>query len=115
MLYVAISLFLLVTAGIAVLAYGNLLDEVPLSLLIWHVPAVSVGILCLLAFLLGALTLYFISLAAARQETSEVRKLRKRVADLERGALQGEAGTALLVVPMPGMPSRNISDIPTQH
>jgi uncharacterized integral membrane protein len=118
MLFVAIGLFLLVTAGIAVLAYANLQDEAPLSLLIWHVPAVSVGLVCLFAFLLGALMLYFISLAASRQEGGELRKLRKRVAELEGGTLQEAAGTTPIagpVVPMPGMRDMDISDIPTQH
>ncbi len=118
MLFVAIGLFLLVTAGIAVLAYVNLLNEAPLSLLIWHVPAVSVGIVCLLAFLLGALMLYFISLAASRQESSELKKLRQRVTELERGTSQEVAATTpnpSSIIPMPGMRGMDISDIPTQH
>jgi uncharacterized integral membrane protein len=112
MLYVAIFLFLLVTAGIAALAYVNLLDEVPLSLLFWQLPAISVGLACLLAFLLGALMLYFISLAASRREAGELKRLRKRVAELEE---LGKAPPLSPVVPMPGMRSRDISDIPTQH
>jgi uncharacterized integral membrane protein len=118
MLFVAISLFLLVTAGIAVLAYVNLQDEAPFSLLIWHVPAVSVGLICLLAFLLGALMLYFISLAASRREAGELKALRDRVAELERGGLPGVGGApppGAPVVPMPGMSGMDISDIPTQH
>jgi uncharacterized integral membrane protein len=118
MLFVAIGLFLLVTTVIAVLAYVNLQNEASISLLIWHVPAVSVGLVCLVAFLLGALMLYFISIAASQREVGELRRLRKRVAELERGTLQEVAGAtpvAAPIVPMPGMRGIDISDIPTQH
>jgi uncharacterized integral membrane protein len=114
MLIVAIGLFLLVTAGIAVLAFVNLQNEAPLSLLIWHLPAVSVGLLCLVAFLLGALMLYVISVAASWREVGELRTLHRRVAELERGNPQEVAGTTP-VVPMPGMNGVDISDIPTLH
>ncbi len=118
MLNVAIILFLLVTAGVTLLAFVNFLNEVTFSLIIWQTPHVSVGVLCLLAFLLGALMLYIISVAASQQETQELKKLRDRVAELEEETYHdvfNSSPGSVSIVPMPGMASRNISDIPTQH
>ncbi|MFL5627269.1 MAG: lipopolysaccharide assembly protein LapA domain-containing protein [Ktedonobacteraceae bacterium] len=119
MLNVAFILFLLVTVGVVVLAFVNFLNEVTFSLLIWQIPHISVGLLCLLAFLLGALMLYVISVAAAQREVRELKKLRDRVAELEQETTYQDvfnsSPAAISLVPMPGMPSRNISDIPTQH
>src|SRR6266567_8142022 len=88
MLNVAIILFLLVTAGMAVLAFVNFLNETTLSLIIWQIPHIPVGLLCLLAFLLGALMLYIISVAAGQRETHELKKLRGRVEELEQETYQ---------------------------
>ena len=122
MLYAAITLFLLVTTGVAVLAFVNFLNEVPISLIIWQVPAFSVGVLCLLAFVLGAGLLYFVSFAAARRETQELQKLRSRVAELERGKNSGGLNSSSaaaqfmpMPMPMPGMPNVDVSDINTLH
>jgi uncharacterized integral membrane protein len=114
MLYVAISLFLLVTTGVAVLAFVNFLNEVPISLIIWQAPAFSVGVLCLIAFVLGALLLYFVSFAAARRETQELQKLRRRVAELEQRNLNSSSAAAQFMS-MPGMPNVDVSDMTTLH
>ena len=118
MLYVAITLFLLVTTGVAVLAFVNFLNEAPISLIIWQSPAFSVGVLCLVAFVLGAVLLYFVSFAAARRETQELQKLRSRVAELEKGKNSGglnSSSAAAQFMPMPGMPNVDVSDMTTLH
>ena len=117
MLYVAIILFVLVSAALTVLVIQNLLNDVSLSLLIWQ-PHMSLGLLLLLAFAAGALMLYIVSAASAWQDTRELKRLRLRVAELEQAA--ANANTSPLpgsapIVPMPGMTTPDISDMPTQH
>jgi uncharacterized integral membrane protein len=117
MLYVAIILFVLVSMALTVLVIQNLLNDVSLSILIWH-PQISLGMLLLLAFILGAVALYIVSAASAWQDTRELKRLRSRVAELEQAA--ANAATSPLpgsapIVPMPGMTTPDISDMPTQH
>src|SRR2546423_10395968 len=117
MLYVAIILFVLVSTALTVLVIQNLLNDVSLSLLIWQ-PHMSLGLLLLLAFVLGALMLYIVSAASAWQDTRELKRLRRRVAQLEQEAANATTGPlpgAAPVVPMPGMTTPDISDMPTQH
>ena len=120
MLYIAIILFALVSAGLIVLTIVNFPNDVSLSLVFWQTPSLPVGLLLLLAFVLGALMLYIVSAASAWEETRELKKLRQQVAELEqRGAANISTGplpTATPIVPMPGMPpDPDISDMPTQH
>lgn len=117
MLYVAIILFVLVSTALTVLVIQNLLNDVSLSLLFWH-PQISLGLLLLLAFILGAVALYIVSAASAWQDARELKRLRSRVAELEQAA--ANAATSPLpgsapIVPMPGMTTPDISDMPTQH
>ena len=117
MLYVAIILFALVSAALLVLVFANL-NDVPLSLIIWQ-PHLSLGLLLLLAFVLGAVILYIVSVVSAWQDTRELKRLRVRVAQLEQAAADATTsplpGPATSIVPMPGMPTPDISDMPTQH
>jgi uncharacterized integral membrane protein len=119
MLYIAIVLFVLVSVGLIVLALANLLTDVSFSLMVWqiHVP---LGVLLLLAFVLGAVLLYIVSTASAWQDTHELKRLRLRVAELERAATSVSTapllGGGAPIVPMPGMPAAtDISDMTTQH
>ncbi len=114
MLYIAIILFVLVSTALTVLVIQNLLNDVSLSLLIWQ-PHMSLGLLLLLAFASGALMLYIVSAASAWQDTRELKRLRLRVAELEQAA--ANANTSPLpgsapIVPMPGMTTPDISDMP---
>ena len=118
MLYVAIILFALVSTGLLVLAIQNFLTDVSLSVIIWQVPHTSLGLLLLLAFVLGAVVLYIVSAASAWQDTRELKRLRLRVAQLEQEAANATTSPlpgAASVVPMPGMTAPDISDMPTQH
>lgn len=117
MLYVAIILFVLVSTALAVLVIQNLLTDVPLSLLIWQ-PHISLGLLLLLAFASGAILLYILSVASAWQDTRELKRLRLRVTELEQAAANATTSPlpgAAPIVPMPGMTTPDISDMPTQH
>lgn len=121
MLYVAIVLFALVTTGLAVLAFGNFLTDVSLSLVIWHTPPLPIGWLLLLSYLLGAVMLFLIAAATAWRDTRELKRLRAKVEEMERAmpvstAVPPGVSTA---VPMPGMqgskPKPDISDMTTLH
>jgi uncharacterized integral membrane protein len=138
MRYIALILFVVVTALLVVLAVANFQQDVSFSLIIWQTRSLPVGLFLLLAFLLGALVLYVVSAASAWQEGRELKRLRQRVVELEQvvanaariptgplsGPAPGSAPAPPPVVPMPGLapapppsapPPRDISDMPTQH
>lgn len=156
MLYIAIMLFVLVTVGVVGLAFANMPKDIVLSLFVWQTQPLPVGWLLLLAFLLGALMLYLITIGAAVDDRRELKELRARVAELENSmaakngegiqgiytiqpgqAMQpGQVGQVMQaepsgqitqsdqssmvppaapIVPIPGMPGPDISDMPTLH
>lgn len=121
MLYIAIILFSLVTVGVAVLAFENISNDVTLTVINGQTLHLSVGLLLLLAFILGAVLLYLITVTGAVQERQELKQLRMRVAELEQVTKRVPSGQLPSVpptaptVPMPGMPGTDISDMPTQH
>ncbi len=123
MVILAVLLFLLVTAGLAVIVFLNTGSYVSLAVFGWHAPSLPVGVLILLAFFLGALLLYIISLTSAWHDMREMKILRRRVADLEQAAAAARVASTLSaapnpnaqMIPMPGMPPPDISDVPTQH
>jgi uncharacterized integral membrane protein len=123
MVLLAVLLFLLVTAGLAVIVFLNTGSSVSLAILGWHSPTLSVGLLILLAFFLGAFLLYLLSVTSAWHDNRELKQMRRRVTDLEQTVAAHRAASALSaapnphapVIPMPGMPPPDISDLPTQH
>lgn len=132
MLYIAVIVFLLVTIGVAVLAFVNMPHDATLSFIFGQTQPLPVGLLLLLAFLLGALMLYLIAVSAAVDDRRELKRLRARVVELEQ-AVPARQPTppeqsppvspppppsttpSAPVVPMPGMPGTDISDMPTLH
>ena len=116
MLYIAFFVFVVVTAGLAVLAFENFLKDVSLSLIFWNTPPLPVGLMLLLSFLLGAAVLFLIAAAAAMDDRRELKRLRWRVKELE-GIMAKAAPAASPVVHMPGMPGSppDISDMTTLH
>ena len=121
MLYLAIVLFALVTTGLAVLAFANFLNDVSLSLIIWHTPPLPIGWLLLLTYLLGAVMLFLIAAAAASRDTHELKRLRAKVEEMGRAKPVSAAAPpgVASAVPMPGMqgskPKPDISDMTTLH
>ena len=116
MLYIAITFFVLLAAGLAVLAFENFLKDVSLTLFVWNTPPLPLGWLLLLSCLLGAAMLFFVATAAALDDRRELRRLRARVKELE-GIIAQVMPVAAPVVPMPGMPGSppDISDMTTLH
>ena len=133
MVYIAVIVFLLVTIGVAALAFINMPHDVTLSFVFGQTQPLPVGWLLLLAFLLGALMLYLITVSAAAEDRRELKRLHARVAELEQVAAVPRPVTppeqspsvsppplppptsSAPVVPMPGMPGPDISDMPTLH
>jgi uncharacterized integral membrane protein len=123
MVLLAVLLFLLITAGLVVIVFLNTGSSISLAILGWHSPSLPMGLWILLAFFLGALLLYLISVTSAWHDSRELWKLRRRVVDLEHAVASARAASALSAVPnsnpqsipMPGMPPPDISDVPTQH
>ena len=108
LLIVVLIIFVLAGGALAVLAYENftvLTIEVHLRVLGWHAPALPLGVLLLLACLLGALPLYMVTVLAALRDRRQLAKLRRRITELEQGQNgQAPAQYALpLIVPMPGI------------
>jgi uncharacterized integral membrane protein len=115
--YIILVLFVLVTGTMAILMLQNFSNEVQLSLLFWQLPHLPSGLLLFLSFLLGAGLLYIVSLASARREGRELKRLQKQVEELQQtsvktppGPLQGTPP----IVPMPGMPPPALPTQPPQ-
>jgi hypothetical protein len=83
------------------------MQEAHISLFMWQTPNLPVGLLILLAFLLGALLLYAVSVLSALHDKGEIKKLKKRVAELESQSAQPiqtvPAQGISPIMPMPGM------------
>jgi len=103
--YVVLVIFILVGGALTILIIENFSNEVQLSVFIWQTPSLPLGLLLLGAFLLGALLLYLVAVASAWQSSREVRRLRKRVEELEQASMRAPSAPlpgAAPVVPMPG-------------
>ena len=79
MVYLVLVICLLVGSTLAIVALQNLLpsDEVQLTLFIWQTPHIPLGLLVVIAFLLGAILLYIISALSALQDRRDVGRLRR--------------------------------------
>jgi uncharacterized integral membrane protein len=107
-LVVVLVLFILVGGALAVLAYENfatLTIEVHLTLFGWHAPALPLGVLLLLACLLGALPLYIVTVLSALRDRRQLAKLRRRVAELEQlqANMYPQHYSPSVIIPMPGI------------
>jgi uncharacterized integral membrane protein len=125
-LYLVLIIFALAGGAIVVLVFENfstLSMDIHFALFGRHAPALPLGVLLLLSFVLGALLLYVVTFLSAVRERRELRRLRKRVAELEaaqpgqlaassqpatpainRGATQ-QPSAPQVFVPMPGAQS----------
>lgn len=107
MFYLILLLFLLVCGGLAVLTILNFTTQVHVVLFSWQSPDLPIGMWILLAFFLGALLLYFVSLASAWSDRRKIKKLQRNVAELQEQLL----ATKQQSVSMPGIPaSTNVLD-----
>lgn len=111
MVYVVLFIFALVGSALVVLTVENLAPQVQLAVFAWQSPNVPLGLVVLIAFILGALLLYIVSALSALRDRGEKRRLRRRVSELEQQLAavtppvtsQPVVQTQAPVVPMPGM------------
>ncbi len=112
MFYILLFLFALAGSALVVLTIENLSTQVQLALFTWQSPSLPLGLVVLIAFILGALLLYIVSALSALRDVGEKRRLRKRVAELEQqlaGITPSQTPVQeaqVHVVPMPGVPFR---------
>lgn len=85
MLYLVLIVFLIVGGALTVITVQNFAAQhAHVALFIWQTPELPVGLLVLLSFLLGALVLYLVSALSALRDRSELRRMQRRVAELEQ-------------------------------
>ncbi len=107
-LVVVLIIFVLAGGMLAVLAYENFATmaiEVHLRVFGWHAPALPLGVVLLLACLLGALLLYIVTVLSAWRDRRQLAKLRKRVAELEQcqANMYAQHNSPSIMIPMPGI------------
>jgi len=91
MFYLVLLVLVLLGGSLAVLVIENVpafATAAQLSFFVWQTPPLPMGSWLLIACVLGALVLYVVSVHAALQERRELRRLRQRVAELERAPVQ---------------------------
>ncbi|GCE06208.1 lipopolysaccharide assembly protein LapA domain-containing protein [Dictyobacter aurantiacus] len=107
MFYLILLLFLLVCGGLAVLTILNFTTQVHIVLFSWQSPDLPIGMWILLAFFLGALLLYLVSLVSAWSDRRKIKKLQRNVAELQEQLL-----AARRPVSMPGVhPTASTPDV----
>lgn len=85
MIFPILVLFVLVGGAVILITVQNFTAQYAhLALFAWQTPELPVGLLVLIAFLVGALFIYLISALTALRDASEMRRLRRRVAELEQ-------------------------------
>ena len=114
MLVVILVIFLLAAVVLAVLAFENvatLTIEVHVKVFGWHAPALPLGLILLVAFLLGALLLYIVTVISAWKDRRQLARLRRRVMELEQAQANthpypypyAQQYSPSIRVPMPGV------------
>ena len=110
MFYVVLFLFALAGSALVVLTIENLTTQVQFAVFAWQSPNLPLGLVVLVAFILGALLLYVVAALSAFRDGSEKKRLRKRVSELEQqlatvtpATPQPVIQTQAPVVPMPGV------------
>ncbi len=114
MFYVVLFLFALAGSALVVLTIENLTTQVQFAVFAWQSPNLPLGLVVLVAFILGALLLYVVAALSAFRDGSEKRRLRKRVSELEQRLAAVTPATPQPVVQAPIVPMPSIG-IPPQH
>ena len=114
MFYLVLLIFALAGSALVVLTIENITTQVQFAVFAWQSPNFPLGLVVLIAFILGALLLYIVSALSALHDRGEKRRLRKRVHELEQQLAaitppQPVVQTQVPVVPMPGV------GVPPQH
>ncbi len=113
MFYLIIFVFVLVAGILTAITIGNLFTMVHLVLFTWQAPALPLGLLLLLFFLLGALLLYLVAFLSARRDKREIGSLRRRIAQLEQQVNEQEQAHKPNTMPLP--PGASILQMPGMY
>jgi len=107
MFYLVLLVLVLFGGSLAVLVIENVpafATAVQLSFFVWKTPPLPMGTWLLISCLLGAVVLYVVSIYAAFQERLELRRLRQRVAELERARVEARRPSGpLQAFPLAGL------------
>ena len=114
MFYLVLFIFAIAGSALVVLTIENITTQVQFAVFAWQSPNLPLGLVVLIAFILGALLLYIVSALSALRDRGEKKRLRKRVQELEQHVAtltppQPVVQTQMPVVPMPGV------GVPPQH
>jgi len=114
MFYLILVLFALVGSALVVLTIENLATPVQFMLFTWQSPNLPLGLVVLIAFILGAFLLYVVSALSALRDARERHKLRKRVAELEQqlAALLPAPPQSIVQAPVAPMPMPGVGTPP---
>lgn len=105
MLYLILVLLFLGGGALTIIAIQNFTtQQAHVALLIWQTPELPIGLIVVLAFLLGAILLYLVSALAAWSDKRELRRLRRRVAELEQAPVPPAYVAPAGGVPLPSQP-----------
>lgn len=107
MLYIVIILFVVFSGVLAVVAFENFTTQVQISVFTWQSPYFPLGLLLLLAFVLGAVLLYLVTAASAWSDWRELRLLRRRIGELE-ASLNARAATSAMPVAQTPSPAPEV-------
>ncbi len=107
MFYLVLFIFALAGSALVVLTIENITTQVQFAVFAWQSPNLPLGLVVLIAFILGALLLYIVSALSALRDRNEKKRLRKRVSELEQHLAAVTPATPqpviqAPVVPMPG-------------
>ena len=108
MFYLILFILAIAGSGLVILTIENITTQVQFVVFAWQSPNLPLGLVVLIAFMLGALLLYIVSALSALRDGSEKRRLRKRVNELEQQLAtmippHPVVQTPMPVVPMPGV------------
>ena len=87
MFFLILLLFLLVCGGLAALTIFNFATQVHLVFMSWQSPDLPIGMWMLIAFFIGALLLYLVSVASAWADRRDIKKLRAHNLELQQQLL----------------------------
>ena len=107
MVYVVLFICAIVGSALVALTVENLTTQVQFAVFAWQSPNLPLGLVVLIAFILGAFLLYIVSALSALRDRSEKRRLRKRVNELEQ-----QLATTVHVPPQPIIAQPQVPFVP---
>ena len=83
MFFLILVIFVLIGGLVLLVAVLNVTQSVQLDLFLWQTPNLPIGLWLMVAFLLGAIALYLVSVFSAVRDRREIKALQQKVLTLE--------------------------------